>query len=117
MGGKGKNSEKYRLEEEEAKKREEDARRLAQEAENWLKIEEEEKKRVSQEAARKRKEEAEIKKKRAESEGFRLRESIKEKHPTEQVDVQEVQDPADQEQGRSDLDPLEPVVSSRSILG
>ena len=45
MGGKGKNSEKTKiLEEEEAKKREEDARRLAQEAESWLKNEEEEKK-------------------------------------------------------------------------
>ena len=42
MGGKGKISEKTKtLEEEEAKKREEDARRLSQEAESWLKNEEE----------------------------------------------------------------------------
>ena len=77
--GKGKNLEKARkLEEEEAKKREEGARRLVQEAEIWLKNEEEEKKRVAEEAVgkeeeeRKRKEEAEIKKKQEESEGFRL---------------------------------------------
>ena len=45
MGGKGKTLEKAKkLEEEEAKKREEDVRRLAQEVENWLRIEEEEKK-------------------------------------------------------------------------
>ena len=40
MGGKGKVAEKAKnLEEEEAKKREEDAIRLVQEAENWLRIE------------------------------------------------------------------------------
>ena len=40
MGGKGKTSKKTKtLEEEEAKKREEDARRLAQEVERWLKNE------------------------------------------------------------------------------
>ena len=45
MGGKGKTSEKTKtLEEEEAKKREEDARILAQEEESWLKNEGEEKK-------------------------------------------------------------------------
>ena len=69
---------------------------MVQEAENWLRIEEEEKKRVAEEAARKeeeerkRKEEAEIKKKQAESEGFRLIESQKEKHPTKQVNVQKL---------------------------
>ena len=45
MGGKGKVAEKAKkLEEEEAKKREEDAVRLVQEVENWLRIEEEQKK-------------------------------------------------------------------------
>ena len=40
MGRNGKTSEKTKtLEEEEAKKREEDARRLAKEAESWLKNE------------------------------------------------------------------------------
>ena len=66
VGGKGKTSEKdKKLEEGEAKKREEDARILAQEVENWLRIEEEEKKQVArkEEEECKRKEEAEIKKK------------------------------------------------------
>ena len=45
VGGKGKIAEKdTNLEEEEAKKREEDAVRLVQEVENWLRIEEEENK-------------------------------------------------------------------------
>ena len=45
MGGKGKTLEKTKtLEEKEAKKREEDARRLAQKAQSWLKNEEEENK-------------------------------------------------------------------------
>ena len=45
MVGKGKTLEKTKtLGEEEAEKREEDARRLTQEAESWLKNEEEEKK-------------------------------------------------------------------------
>ena len=45
MGGKGKNLEQAKkLEDEEAKKREEDARRLAQEVESWLRIDYEEKK-------------------------------------------------------------------------
>ena len=44
-GGKGKTAKKTKnIEEEEAKKREEDASRLVQEVENWLRIEEEEKK-------------------------------------------------------------------------
>ena len=46
-----------------------------------------------------------------------LKESKKEKHPTEQVDVQEVQDPTDQEQAHSDLDPLEPAISFGGMLG
>ena len=42
MGGKGKTSEKTKTsDQEESKKREEDARMLAQEAEVWLKNEEE----------------------------------------------------------------------------
>ena len=58
MGGKGKTSEKAKkLEEEEAKKREGDANRLVQEAENWLRIEEEEKKWTAEEATRKEEEE------------------------------------------------------------
>ena len=45
VGGNGKAAKKAKkLEEEQAKKREEDASRFIQEAENWLKIEEEEKK-------------------------------------------------------------------------
>ena len=39
MGGKGKTAQRTNTaEEEEAKKREEDARRLAQEAESWIKM-------------------------------------------------------------------------------
>ena len=45
MGVKGKTSEKTKtLEEEEAKNRQEDARRLAHEVDSWLKNEEEERK-------------------------------------------------------------------------
>ena len=44
--------------EEETRKRNEDARRIAQEAEGWLKGEEEEKRRAAQEAARKVEEDA-----------------------------------------------------------
>ena len=39
-----------------------------------------------------------------------------EKQPTEQADVQEGQDPTDQEQGQSDLDPLEPAIPSSCML-
>ena len=44
----------------ETRKRNEEAQRLAQEAEGWLKGEEEEKRRVVQEAARKAEEDAKI---------------------------------------------------------
>ena len=58
-----------------------------------------------------------MKKKQEKSEGFRLTESQKERQPIEQVDVQEFQDPTNQEQGQTELDPLEIVVSFGSILG
>ena len=124
MGGKGKTSKKAKkLEDEEAKKREEDARRLAQKAESWLKNEEEEKKPDVEEAIRKEEDEinktkeAEIKKKQEESEGLRLTGSQKDHQTTEQVDTQGVQDQIGQEQGQCDPDPLEPAVYSGSILG
>ena len=72
---------------------------------------------MNEEEERKRKEEAEIKNKQEESESFRLTEAQKEKQTTEQIDAQGVQDQIDQEQGQSDPDPLEPTVSSGSILG
>ena len=72
MGGHGKTADKAKkLEKKEAKKREEDARKLVQEAQNWLRIEEEEKKQAAEEATKKeeeekkRKEEVEIKRKQA----------------------------------------------------
>ena len=112
-----------KLEDEEAKKREEDARILAHEAESRLRTKEEEKKWAAEEAVRKeeeerkKKEEAEIKKKQEESEGLRLTWSQNDQWTTEKVDTQGVQDQVDQEQGQYDPDPQEPVASSGSILG
>ena len=48
---------------------------------------------------------------------MRLTESQKDQQTTEQVDAKGVQDQIDQEQGQFDPDPLEPTVSSSSILG
>ena len=75
------------------KKREEDARRLAQEAESWLKNEEEERKRAVEEATRKEEEErksneeSNIKKRQEESEGLRLTGSQKDQQTTDWVDT------------------------------
>ena len=60
-GGKGQ-YEQAKAKEEETRKINEDARRLAQEAEGWLKGEEVEKRRVAQEVARKAEEAAKIEK-------------------------------------------------------
>ena len=48
---------------------------------------------------------------------MRLTGSQKDHQTTEQVDTQGVQDQIYQDQGQSDPDPLEPTVSSGSILG
>ena len=72
---------------------------------------------------KKRKEEDEIRKKQAESEGFRLEDVQKEKQPAEKTgeglgtETLEEQDPIDQGQVQSDIDPLEPDVPSIIAVG
>ena len=88
-------------------------RRLAQEAESWLKNEEEERKKAVEEAARKeederkKKEDEEIKKKQKGSEGLILARAKKDQQTTEQIDTQEAQEHTDQGHGQDNPDPQE----------
>ena len=99
MGSKGETT-KNEAKEEEARKREEDARRLAQEAEGWLKHEEEE---------IKKKEDAEIKKKQEENEGQRLTGSQTDQQTTKQMDAQGAHDHTDQGHGQDNPNLQEPA--------
>ena len=118
VGRKGKTTQK-KVEEEEAKNREEDARRLAQEAENWLKNKEEGRKRAVEEATNKgggKKEEGicRDKKKQEETEGLRLTGSKIDQQTNGPIDTQGAHDDTDIGHGQDNPNPQDPTATSGS---